>query len=542
MITWFSAHLTEAESKSLLNVNLVGPLASETLKSLLCDWVRISYSGKSTIEKFREELREMFDSRCSFLYEQIKEDTGLSNFQLVTNKYQPTSSSISNSNRNYDTSYSSGMNFIVFSPKTLKIPSHIIQLSTSSSGPSSFSGPESRPMDHIIFFHKALKKDLEYLVFVSAKLAENIGFLKDFHDRFHLLRLFYQIHSDSEDGIAFPALEAKRNFQNISHSYTIDHKLEGELFIKVSSILDEISNLIGSVYSGDFHALDQREPKYGQLCVTLHGMCILMHKVLCDHIHHEEIELFPLFRKHFSLEEQEKITGQMLGRIRSEVLQEMIPWLMASLTPDEQHAMMSLWRNATKNTKFDEWLGEWWEGEMNFSTVKVEKQSNALPLCTVNPLEVALKYLVKGGRDDKGGILCDRSADLSISDSSGGHKDALSETPNVTNKDQSFKQDQQNNQSLKCEKVSHEFENNKGTDRKDESGQTDETGKLVQISQRFRNEKHLPVLSQEELMAAIRRVSGDSDLDLQSKSFIIQNLLTRLMLIPIFGFFLFPVV
>lgn len=118
-------------------------------------------------------------------------------------------------------------------------------------------------MDHIIYFHKALKKDLVYLVLVSAKLAENVGFLMDFHRCFHLLQFFCQIHSDSGDNIALPAHEVKGNFQNISHSHS----------------------------NADVVALGHQGPKYGQLCVKLHAMCISMHKVLCDHIDHEETEL-----------------------------------------------------------------------------------------------------------------------------------------------------------------------------------------------------------------------------------------------------------
>ncbi|KAL8118259.1 zinc finger protein BRUTUS-like At1g74770 [Apium graveolens] len=528
VITWFSAHLSGNEAKSALKENLKGPLANNPLASLLCHWLRRSYSGKSSTEKFKEDLREMFNSRCLLLSKQIEEDSGLSHFtpddkhhntsscrkpDKITdseNKFPTYTCSSTKRNRNHDTSYTSGMNFHVSFPQILNIPSYLSQNPGVCSLVTSFTILDTNPMDHIIYFHKALKKDLEYLILVSAKLAENVGFLMDFHRCFHLLQFFYQIHSDSEDNIAFPALEAKGNFQNISHSYSIDHKLEGEQFIKISNILDEISKL--HTYSNaDADALGHQEPKYGQLCVKLHDMCISMHKVLCDHIDHEEIELLPLYRENFSAEEQLKITGNMLGRMRAESLKEIIPWLVASLTYEEQHAMMSLWRKATKNTKFDEWLREWWEGGLITPMEKIEeKQTNTLPSYTVDAVEVVLKYLVEEGAHDNGGI------------SQNGNSGCISDPYGVsTEPDKEYK--------LKEDHCHDTYKLEADEERgKEIPGISDlnETGKLVQASRYMQEERDLPILSQEQLVAAIRRVHKDSKLDLESKSRIIQSLHT----------------
>ncbi|KAL1810280.1 hypothetical protein ACET3Z_027270 [Daucus carota] len=536
VITWFSAHLSGNEAKSALKINLEGPLASNPLASLLCHWLRISYSGKSSIEKFKEDLREMFNSRCLLLCKQIKEDSELSHLPLddkhhntsscqksqkitdTENKFPTFSCSSTRRNRKCDTSYTSGMNFHVSFPQILNIPSYLSQNPEVSSIVSSFTILDTNPMDHIIYFHKALKKDLEYLVLVSAKLAENVGSLMDFHRCFHLLQFFYQIHSDSEDNIAFPALEAKGNFQNISHSYSIDHKLEGEQFIKVSNILDEISKL--RTYSdADADASGHQEPKYGQLCFKLHAMSISMHKVLCDHIDHEEIELLPLYREYFSVEEQVKITGNMLGRMRAESLQELIPWLVASLTPEEQQAMMSLWRKATKNTKFDEWLGEWWEGGLFTAVEKVEeKQTNTLPTHAVDAVEVVLKYMVEEGAHDSGGIIHERRTGISQNEISGSERDPCGVTT-ATEENHRLKEDHCNDD------YTVEADKERG---KEITGISDlnEPGKLIQASQHLKDERDLPILSQEELVAAIRRVHNDSKLDLASKARIIQSLHT----------------
>ncbi|KAA8542369.1 hypothetical protein F0562_023494 [Nyssa sinensis] len=543
-IIWFSSHLTEDESNCLLYyIKQGGHLASNSFASLLYEWVRIGYSGKTSLEKFRKDLQEIFHSRTSFLSEQIKEDSGFACLKLdmqPCNRSNPGLvelksvvqakncvsnylSSGPNTTEKHDTLYSSEINLRIFFPQTLQILSPFSKFPAENSDGSSLFNLEPRPIDHIFFFHKALKKDLEYLVFVSAKLAENIRFLVDFNRRFHLVQFLYQIHSDSEDEIAFPALEAKGKVQNISHSYTIDHKLEAEHFNRISLILDEMSELHVSVSSVGVDTQDQKMVKYHQLCVKLHAMCKSMHKILCDHVHREEIELWPLFRECFSTEEQEKIIGCMLGRTRAEILQEMIPWLMASLTPEEQHAMMSLWRKATKNTMFDDWLGEWWEGIKRYNIAKVEEESNPPPWIA-DPLEVISKYLLKENFNDKEGILCDKGVDLPQKDSTGSIIQPYGNLK-VNYKEKVLNGGRNDYRHPDCTKVSGEVDKKRCNEIADVADHVDKSAQLVQVSQKFRHQEHLLTLNQEELEAAIRRVYRDSTLDPQKRSYIIQNLL-----------------
>ncbi|KAK1359771.1 Zinc ion binding protein [Heracleum sosnowskyi] len=537
MITWFAAHLSEEQSKSILSMNLEESLANKPLAAILCEWVRTSYSGKISTEKFKRDLQKFFNSRCSFLYEQIKEEAEILKLQLDMQHYNRsnswllednsaiksdmhTSSSAPESTRNYDTSYNSGMNLHVLLPQNSNISSQISYRSSASNNATTFSCLKSTPMDHILVIHKALMKDLDYLVIASSKLSDSVSFLVDFRYRLRCVRLMYQIHSASEDDIAFPALEAKVDFKNISQSYTIDHKLEVEHFIKVSDILDEISRFLATISNDGINTLDHREPKYKQLCVKLHDMCISMHKVLSDHIHHEEIELLPLFREHFSIQEQEKIIGCMLGRINAESLQEIIPWLMSSLETEDQQSMMSLWRKVTENTKFDEWLGEWWEGGKVLNMAKVAELSNSLPWLTADELEVVTKYLVKGRLAGTDGSHCKISIENSHNSTD------LSGNLVLDNKEDTVKENQHKGKPLKHADITGEVDNNRDGEGTDFSALADEKGKLLPICEKFRNEKDLSIMSQEELDAAIMCVNREPALDLQKKSYIIQCLLT----------------
>lgn len=542
VITWFLAHLSEEESISILkSIRQEDSVVNKSFASLLHEWVRVGYAGKTSVEKFREELQEMFKTRSSLLLEKNEEDGGSfflpsdaspckrSNSGLkkanpgkkATHSVNKSSSSGSHTSEKRGTFYSSGINLHVFFPGTLKIFHPVPNFPDEIGDANCILNLEPRPVDLIFFIQKAIKKDVELLVLGSAKLAENTGYLVDFCRRFRLIRLLYQIHSDAEDEIAFPALEAKGKGQNISHSYTIDHKAGVEHFNNISFVLDEMSELHTSVSSVHMDKMDQKKLKYHQLCMKLQNMCKSMQKILCDHVDREDIELWPLFRECFSSEEQEKIIGSVLGRMRAEILQEMIPWLMASLTPEEQQAMMSLWRKATKNTMFDEWLAEWWDDKSQYDIAKVVKELKPQPW-VVDPLEIISRYLQEDINEERN--LTERSNKLQ-NDSINAHI-ILYGNDTVDDKEKLLIGDQGNSQFPESK---HDSENEKKRSKEvaDVVNQVHKPDQILQDNQKFSHQEHLLSIRQQDLEAIIRRVSRDSSLDPQKKSYIIQNLLMR---------------
>ncbi|KAG6707158.1 hypothetical protein I3842_06G018200 [Carya illinoinensis] len=234
-------------------------------------------------------------------------------------------------------------------------------------------GSATRPIDNIFKFHKAIRKDLEYLDVESGKLNDcNETFLRQFTGRFLFLWGLYRAHSNAEDDIVFPALESKEALHNVSHSYTLDHKQEEKLFEDISSALSELTqlhehvngkNLEDHLAGNNFIPSDHNNimRKYDELSTKLQGMCKSIRVTLDQHVFREELELWPLFDRHFSVEEQDKIVGRIIGTTGAEVLQSMLPWVTSALTQEEQSKMMDTWKHATKNTMFSEWLNEWWE-------------------------------------------------------------------------------------------------------------------------------------------------------------------------------------
>ncbi|KAK8933786.1 hypothetical protein KSP39_PZI016072 [Platanthera zijinensis] len=224
-----------------------------------------------------------------------------------------------------------------------------------------------RPIDNIFKFHKAIRKDLEYLDIESGKLIScDESVIRHFSGRFRLLWGLYRAHSNAEDDIVFPALESRESLHNVSHSYTLDHKQEEKLFNDISEVLSELSQLHDGLARTDANMElgtgTSWKRKHNELVTKLQGMCKSIRVTLDQHVFREELELWPLFDKHFTIEEQDKIVGRIIGTTGAEVLQSMLPWVTSALTQEEQNMMMDTWRQATRNTMFNEWLNEWWKG------------------------------------------------------------------------------------------------------------------------------------------------------------------------------------
>ncbi|URD72184.1 CHY zinc finger [Musa troglodytarum] len=257
---------------------------------------------------------------------------------------------------------------------------------------SSNSAHEFRPIDTIFKFHKAIRKDLEYLDMESEKLIgcdDYEAFLRNFSGRFCLLWGLYKAHSNAEDRIVFPALESRETLHNVSHSYILDHKQEEKLFSDISAVLTELSqlcdtnnktykmaNTTGSDCSYSVHDICWTR-KHNALATKLQSMCRSIRVTLDQHVFMEELELWPLFDSYFSFEEQDKIVGSIIGMTGAEILQSMLPWVTSALTEEEHDKMMETWKEATKNTMFNEWLNEWW-GERPVSSHDPE-EANVLP-------------------------------------------------------------------------------------------------------------------------------------------------------------------
>ncbi|KAK7358271.1 hypothetical protein VNO77_00197 [Canavalia gladiata] len=417
VLPWLAGSLTEDEAKMFLrNMQLAAPATDSALVTLFCGWACKARneglclsSGASgccpaqRLSDIEENIgkpscacaTELSGGHCSVLAESSENKRPVKRNVLKSHKNDvPETSQTESIQKKYCSARSCcvpglGVNSNNLGLSSLSTAKSLRSLSFSSSAPSLNSslfiwetescscdvGSTERPIDTIFKFHKAIRKDLEYLDVESGKLSDGgETILRQFNGRFRLLWGLYRAHSNAEDDIVFPALESKEALHNVSHSYMLDHKQEEQLFEDISCVLSEFSVLhealqktlmpedisLGNFGTSDSNTGDDIK-KYNELATKLQGMCKSIRVTLDQHLFREECELWPLFGKHFTVEEQDKIVGRIIGTTGAEVLQSMLPWVTSALTQDEQNKMMDTWKQATKNTMFNEWLSECWK-------------------------------------------------------------------------------------------------------------------------------------------------------------------------------------
>ncbi|KAL5539305.1 hypothetical protein UlMin_045416 [Ulmus minor] len=435
VLPWLVGSLTEEEIKSFLrNIQLAAPAADSALVTLFSGWACKARNqglclssraiGCCPVKRLTDIEEDFIISPCPCASSLSAKDILISS--QANDSKRPVKRNISESCINSNSPCTSetvndqkqccseqpccvpglGVNSNNLGLNSLFAAKSLRSLSFSSSAPSlnsslflweadnsSFEiGCGERPIDTIFKFHKAIRKDLEYLDVESGKLNDcDETFLRQFIGRFRLLWGLYRAHSNAEDDIVFPALESKEALHNVSHSYTLDHKQEEKLFEDIACVLSELSHLHENLHkenlNGDSNEYDiefsadhrsDSARKYNELSTKLQGMCKSIKVTLDQHIFREELELWPLFGKHFSVEEQDKIVGRIIGTTGAEVLQSMLPWVTSALTQDEQNKMMDTWKQATKNTMFNEWLNECWKGTSEPNSHTETSEANAL--------------------------------------------------------------------------------------------------------------------------------------------------------------------
>ncbi|CAI5989915.1 unnamed protein product [Closterium sp. NIES-64] len=458
------------------------------------------------------------------------------------------------------------------------------------------SSSSQRPIDAIFHFHQALRKDLEYLSAESARLATcNDDAARDFSGRFHFLWGLYRAHSNAEDEIVFPALEAKEALHNVSHSYTIDHKQEEELFDAIAGVLNQLSGVISAINKAKGVAakaeesggeeereearkqVKELEERRRELAERVHRMSLSVRLCLDQHISREELELWPLFGIHFSMEEQDAIVGRIIGTTGAEVLQAMLTWITAAISDEEQAGMVDTWRKASRNTMFDQWLSAWWKSPAGTSNPlppspghQGHARDDLADSLSSDALQMVAEYLESDGSRqaagaeaaeqggavaatrvdascadgaaDAGGAAADGGADAAGCHGGGcghGHAEGTTSDREGTGGEGCSAAGECGDGRSGNEAVGGEGGSGSGGGGVEEgiggsggggSGEAGSgaQGKEVEKDKRtFRPGWHnIFRMNQKELEAAIRRVSSDSSLDPRRKAYLMQNLMT----------------
>ncbi|GJD05849.1 Uncharacterized RING finger protein [Galdieria sulphuraria] len=207
---------------------------------------------------------------------------------------------------------------------------------------------DNGPVDEILRIHKAIRCELQKLYVVVTNLAideaPNPNSISTIAERFFFLRNMVNDHSKAEDNIVLPALE--KRLPGISKRYEGEHCEERELFSNVLQVLQALQ-CAGC------------ESECQSLLKQLRSLVRALHEELNGHLNKEEQNLWPKLIENFTREEQVAIVADIFGTMPSERLQEMLPWLIRTLTESEQSNMLKHILQVTHSTMFERWLSTW---------------------------------------------------------------------------------------------------------------------------------------------------------------------------------------
>ncbi|GJQ10884.1 hypothetical protein GpartN1_g2675.t1 [Galdieria partita] len=207
---------------------------------------------------------------------------------------------------------------------------------------------DNGPVDEILRIHKAIRCELQKLYVVVTNLAvdeaPNPNSISAIAERFFFLRNMVNDHSKAEDNIVLPALE--KRLPGISKRYEGEHCEERELFSNVLQVLQALQ-CAGC------------EDECRTLLKQLRALVRALHEELNGHLNKEEQNLWPKLIENFTKEEQVAIVADIFGTMPSERLQEMLPWLIRTLTESEQSNMLKHILQVTHSTMFERWLSTW---------------------------------------------------------------------------------------------------------------------------------------------------------------------------------------
>ncbi|KAA8541256.1 hypothetical protein F0562_025137 [Nyssa sinensis] len=242
VLPWLVGSLAEDEARNFLkNINLAAPAPDTALVTLFSGWACKGH--KQGTNDDRRPVKRNVSVPCQNNHADPSETVNAHELTCRDQSCCVPGLGVSSNNLGLSAlSTAKSLRSLSFNSSAPSLNSSLFSWETDNS--SSDIGCAVRPIDTIFKFHKAIRKDLEYLDVESGKLSDcDETFLRQFIGRFRLLQGLYKAHSNAEDEIVFPALESKEALHNVSHSYTLDHKQEEKLFEDMSCVLSDLSRL-----------------------------------------------------------------------------------------------------------------------------------------------------------------------------------------------------------------------------------------------------------------------------------------------------------
>lgn len=204
------------------------------------------------------------------------------------------------------------------------------------------------PLIEIVHLHKAIAYELKDIVdYCCGIVVTDLKQLQSLATRMHFLRRVHSCHSDGEDTVLLKELNVKLASSPCgvdAVQLQEDHDDEEALFQQFELKVRRLQAEVRSSAQGCGPVPESRKDELVRLVKAISDHII-------GHMQGEETKILPLVQKHFSLADQDRIMRQVMGKVPSEFLHELIPWMFGFLSVDEQESLL---RNLLRTAPHDE--------------------------------------------------------------------------------------------------------------------------------------------------------------------------------------------
>ncbi|XP_076913974.1 zinc finger protein BRUTUS-like [Bidens hawaiensis] len=215
----------------------------------------------------------------------------------------------------------------------------------------SSSGNEPSPVHIFLYFHKAIRSELDALHRSAVDFATNsLVEIEPLLKRYRFVRSIYKHHCNAEDEVIFPALDIR--VKNVARTYSLEHEGESVIFDQLFALLD--SDM-------------QNKESYRRELASCTGA---LQTSISQHMSKEEEQVIPLLVEKFSFEEQASLVWHFLCSIPVNMMAEFLPWLSASVSSDERQEMRSMKGVIPEEALLQQIIFTWMDGANIFKKRK----------------------------------------------------------------------------------------------------------------------------------------------------------------------------
>ena len=177
----------------------------------------------------------------------------------------------------------------------------------------------SSPIDVILCFHNAFRKDIAQIDTSVLNITRSGGNLSPVLDRLHSMNEILDYHARGEEAAVFPAVDNVAPL--VARAYLMDHR--------------ELDKMVESLE-------DMRLQKSPDPLQATRATAVL-NSHLRIHLNKEDAHLYPILREKTTLSQQVTIGGIMSSKIPPDRFPAAIAWLMPLLDQNDQVTVTKGW-------------------------------------------------------------------------------------------------------------------------------------------------------------------------------------------------------